>query len=112
MNWNLTLDRKHPSISTICKPEKDKFTITNPDSYIDRSLMDKMNQLEAFDPTEGECNELINNLMEDIHHSELIRIFENADERDILAVCYVAVRRFPVKYLTVLMDYLLEKEGK
>lgn len=50
-------------------------------------------------------------LIEDMHHSELARIFENADERDLLTVCYIAVRRYPLKYLTVLMDYILEKDG-
>ena len=67
-------------------------------------LIDKLDDLQDFDPN------LTTELMENLHHSELARIFENADERDLLTVCYVAVRKSPVKYLTVLMDYLLEKE--
>ena len=67
-------------------------------------LIDKLDDLQDFDPN------LTTELMENLHHSELARIFENADERDLLTVCYVAVRQSPVKYLTVLMDYLLEKK--
>lgn len=74
------------------------------ESFVNAILTDKLDDLQQFDP------EVSRRLMEDMHHSELARIFENADERDILTVCYIAVRRSPVKYLTVLMDYLLEKE--
>lgn len=74
------------------------------EAFVNAVLTDKLDDLENFDP------EVSHKLMEDMHHSELARIFENADERDILTVCYIAVRRSPVKYLTVLMDYLLEKE--
>ena len=76
------------------------------DAAINEKLINKLDDLEDFDPN------LTSELMENLHHSELARIFENADERDLLTVCYVAVRRSPVKYLTVLMDYLLEKEDK
>jgi hypothetical protein len=75
------------------------------ESFINALLTNKLDDLQHFDP------EVSHKLMEDMHHSELARIFENADERDLLTVCYVAVRRFPLKYLTVLMDYILEKEG-
>lgn len=74
------------------------------EAYINGILMDRLDDIQDFDP------QVANQVMEDMHHSELARIFENADERDLLTVCYVAVRRSPVKYLTVLMDYLLEKE--
>lgn len=76
----------------------------NEEAYINGILMDRLDDIQDFDP------QVANQVMEDMHHSELARIFENADERDLLTVCYVAVRRSPVKYLTVLMDYLLEKE--
>lgn len=75
------------------------------ESFINALLTNKLDDLQQFDPEVG------HKIMEDMHHSELARIFENADERDILTVCYVAVRRFPIKYLAVLMDYILEKEN-
>ena len=75
------------------------------EAFVNAVLTNKLDDLQQFDP------EVSHRLMEDMHHSELARIFENADERDVLTVCYVAVRRFPLKYLTVLMDYILEKEG-
>lgn len=75
------------------------------EAFVNAILTNKLDDLQQFDP------EVSHKLMEDMHHSELARIFENADERDLLTVCYVAVRRSPLKYLTVLMDYILEKEG-
>lgn len=76
------------------------------DPFINQNLISKLNDFQEFDPS------LSTDVMENMHHSELARIFENADERDLLTVCYVAVRKDPVKYLTVLMDYLLTKEEK
>ena len=76
------------------------------EAFVNAVLMDRLDTIQDFDPEVG------HQIMEDMHHSELARIFENADERDLLTVCYVAVRRFPVKYITVLMDYILEKEGQ
>lgn len=94
MRWNIS----DPQDS---KPNKEET-----ESFINAVLTDKLDDLQQFDP------EVSRKLMEDMHHSELARIFENADERDILTVCYIAVRRFPLKYLTVLMDYMLEKEDE
>ena len=74
------------------------------EAFVNAILMDRLDDIQDFDP------KVSHQIMEDMHHSELARIFENADERDLLTVCYIAVRRSPVKYLTVLMDYLLEKE--
>ena len=75
------------------------------ESFVNAVLMDRLDTIQNFDPEMG------HQIMEDMHHSELARIFENADERDLLTVCYIAVRRFPTKYCTVLMDYILEKEN-
>ena len=83
-----------------------QWNMSDDEGFIDNNLIERVDDIQDFDERAS------HKLMEDMHHSELARIFENADERDILTVCYVAVRRFPVKYLTVLMDYLLEKEGK
>lgn len=84
-----------------------KWNISKDDEekFVKSILMDRLDAIQDFDP------EVSHKIMEDMHHSELARIFENADERDLLTVCYVAVRKFPLKYLTVLMDYILEKEG-
>ena len=81
------------------------WNISDDEAFINEKLINKIDHLQDLDPS------IASDIMEDMHHSELARIFENADERDILTVCYVAVRRFPVKYLAVLMDYILEKEG-
>lgn len=81
-----------------------KISEDDEEKFVKSVLMDRLDDIQDFDP------EVSHKIMEDMHHSELARIFENADERDLLTVCYIAVRRSPVKYLTVLMDYLLEKE--
>ena len=81
------------------------WNISSDEPFVNQDLLDKIDHIEMFDEN------ISHQVMEDMHHSELARIFENADERDVLTVCYVAVRRFPLKYLTVLMDYILEKEG-
>ena len=66
----------------------------------------KIDEIQEFDEERVKKIEYWNKA----NDSELARIFENADERDLLTVCYIAVRKSPIKYLTVLMDYLLEKE--
>ena len=91
MKWNMSGDKK-------------KLNKTDEEAFVNAILMDRLDDIQDFDP------EVTHKVMEDMHHSELARIFENADERDLLTVCYVAVRRSPLKYLTVLMEYMLEKE--
>ena len=83
-----------------------RWNLSDDEAFINKDMLERVDAIGEFDP------EISRDLMEDMHHSELARIFENADERDLLTVCYVAVRRSPVKYLTVLMDYLLEEESK
>ena len=82
-----------------------RWNLSDDEAFINKDMLERVDAIEEFDP------KISRDLMEDMHHSELARIFENADERDLLTVCYVAVRRDPVKYLTVLMDYLLEEES-
>ena len=90
------------------KANPKKFATTPVQPFINKELSLKIDELMEFDEDEVKKIEYWN----EANDSELARIFENADERDVLTVCYVAVRRFPTKYLTVLMDYILEKEGK
>ena len=97
--WRTSSHNEHVPKYRDDKPNKEQT-----ESFVNAVLTDKLDDLQQFDP------EVSHKLMEDMHHSELARIFENADERDLLTVCYIAVRKSPIKYLTVLMDYLLEKE--
>lgn len=95
MKWNIS----HLGEEKIIKPNKEQT-----EAFVNSVLTDRLDDLQQFDP------KISKKLMDDMHHSELARIFENADERDLLTVCDVAVRKSPVKYLTVLMAYLLEME--
>ena len=90
------------------KPKPKKFEPEQIKPFIDSNIVQRIDSLEEFDISSIHNG----NFWDDANTSELARIFENASERDILTVCYVAVRKFPTKYLTVLMDYILEKEGK
>ena len=72
---------------------------------VNEEMSKKIDDLQNFDET------VAHKFFEDINVTRIMEMFENADERDILTVCYIAVRRFPLKYVTVLMDYILEKEG-
>ena len=96
--WNIHLPKDD-------KPQQNKEITLDDGSYINRKLTRKIEDLENFDES------VSHRLMEDIHRARLYEMFQNADERDMLTVCYIAVRKYPVKYLTVLMDYLLEREG-
>lgn len=87
--------------------DSEKFNQVPIEPFINSDLNLKINELQDFDENRIKKIEY----WDEANTSELARIFENADERDLLTVCYVAVRRNPVKYLTVLMDYILEKEG-
>ena len=100
MIWN----QSHPHENNHIDSKQNKEAVW--EAFVNDMLTEKLDDIQEFDP------KVTHKVMEDMHHSELARIFENADERDLLTVCYVAVRRSPVKYLTVLMDYLLEKEEK
>lgn len=83
-----------------------KWGLTDDETFVNEKLVEKVLDLKEFDETVSK------KFFEDINISEIGRKFENATEQDILTVCYIAVRRFPLKYVTVLMDYLLEKEEK
>ena len=83
-----------------------KWALSNDETFVNEELVEKINDLTEFDESVSK------KFFEDINISEIGRKFENATEHDLLTVCYIAVRRFPLKYLTVLMDYLLEKEEK
>ena len=90
------------------RPDPKKIAVDPIEPFINEELSLKIDEIQEFDEERVKKIEYWNKA----NDSELARIFENADERDVLTVCYVAVRRFPTKYLTVLMDYILEREGK
>ena len=81
-----------------------KWGLSSDETFVNEDLVEKIMDLQEFDENVSK------KFFEDINISEIGRKFENATEQDLLTVCYIAVRRFPLKYLTVLMDYMLEKE--
>ena len=78
--------------------------------FLNTDLTERTRSLELY--LENERENYTVDLMEDLHLSELGRIFENADERDILVVLQIAVKRFPEDYAAVLLDYFLQQKGE
>ena len=90
----------------------DKFS-DNPrdvEAFINQNLINKIEDIKLFTENEEE-KARVNKFFEDANTSRIAQIFENATLDDILPVCYIAVRRFPAEYVTVLLDYILKNEG-
>lgn len=100
--WNMS---EHIRIS-------DKFS-DNPkdvEAFINQNLINKIEDIKLFTENEEE-KARVSKFFEDANTSRIAQIFENATLDDILPVCYIAVRRFPSEYVTVLLDYILKTEG-
>ena len=100
--WNMS---DHIEIS-------DKFS-DNPrevEAFINQNLVNKIQDIKLFAENEEE-KARVNKFFEDANTTRIGQIFENATLDDILPVCYIAVRRFPAEYVTVLLDYILKSEG-
>lgn len=80
------------------------------EAFINQNLINKIEDIKLFTENEEE-KARVNKFFEDANTSRIAQIFENATLDDILPVCYIAVRRFPAEYVTVLLDYILKSEG-
>ena len=79
--------------------------------FINKNLIERIEEIKQITETE-EDRIRVHNFFEDANKSKIASVFQNATLDDILPVCYIAVRRFPAEYVTVLLDYVLEKEDK
>lgn len=72
------------------------------DAIVDESLLDESYKIGSVDE------------QEERHISELWRISGNMDKHELATVCARAVRQFPLMYLHVLGEYIIEvlKEGE
>ena len=81
-----------------------------PRAFIDQNLVNKIQDIKLFTENKEE-KARVSKFFEDANITRIGQIFENATLDDILPVCYIAVRRFPAEYVTVLLDYILKSEG-
>lgn len=52
--------------------------------------------------------EEVKELFEEEHETELARIISNMDKREMITVCCAAIRKYPLAYLQVVAEYLIE----
>ena len=55
-----------------------------------------------------EVSEAVKEFFERNHLSELDRRVGNMDKREMITVCCVAVRKYPLAYLQVIAEYIIE----
>lgn len=101
--WNMSDHQRIISDDEVKKIEE-------PRAFIDQNLVNKIQDIKLFTENEEE-KARISKFFEDANTTRIWQIFENATLDDILPVCYIAVRRFPAEYVTVLLDYILKSEG-
>ena len=53
-------------------------------------------------------NEDVTEFFEENHLSELDRLIENMDKREMITVCCVAIRKYPLAYIQVIAEYIME----
>lgn len=53
-------------------------------------------------------NEDVTEFFEENHLSELDRLIENMDKREMITVCCVAIRKYPLAVLQVIAQYIIE----
>lgn len=57
-------------------------------------------------------NEDVTEFFEENHLSELDRLIENMDKREMITVCCVAIRKYPLAYIQVIAEYIMELTRK
>ena len=57
-------------------------------------------------------NEDVTEFFEENHLSELDRLIKNMDKREMITVCCVAIRKYPLAYIQVIAEYIMELTRK
>ena len=77
------------------------------DTVIERTDFIVEDNLLHDEETE-EVSEAVKEFFERNHLSELDRRIENMDKREMTTVCCVAIRKYPLAYLQVIAEYIME----
>ncbi len=57
-------------------------------------------------------SEEVTEFFEENHLSELNRLISNMDKREMITVCCVAIRKYPLAYIQVIAEYIMELKRK
>ena len=82
------------------------------ESNIDDKVIERTDTINEdtllHDEDTEEITEEVKEFLEQNHLSELDRRVNNMDKREMITVCAVAVRKYPLAYMQVIADYILE----
>ena len=87
-------------IHEIVEPNINSLVVERTDSINEDTLL--------HDETTEEISEEVKEFFEQNHISELDRRVANMDRREMITVCCVAVRKYPLAYLQVIAEYIIE----
>lgn len=77
------------------------------DKVIDRA--DSINEdVLLHDEVTEEVSEAVKEFFERNHLTELDRLVGNMDKREMITVCCVAIRKYPLAYMQVIAEYIIE----
>lgn len=87
-------------IHEIVEPNINSLVVERTDSINEDTLL--------HDESTEEISEEVKEFFEQNHISELDRRVANMDRREMITVCCVAVRKYPLAYLQVIAEYIIE----
>ena len=79
--------------------------MNNDEPYINEDLIARLDFVEEENMLRQEGYDV----MEERHLSELYRIADNYDKKELLAICMMTVRKYPFAYLQVLAEWILDE---
>ena len=76
---------------------------------INQAVVDRANHINEDTLLHDED---VTEFFEENHLSELDRLTENMDKREMITVCCVAIRKYPLAYIQVIAEYIMELTRK
>lgn len=86
------------------------------ESNIDDKVIERTDTINEdtllHDEDTEEITEEVKEFLEQNHLSELDRRVANMDKREMITVCCVAIRKYPLAYIQVIAEYIMELTRK
>ncbi len=90
--------------------------ICETESNIDDKVIERTDTINEdmllHDEDTEEITEEVKEFLEQNHLSELDRRVANMDKREMITVCCVAIRKYPLAYIQVIAEYIMELTRK
>lgn len=90
--------------------------ICEKESNIDDKVIERTDTINEdtllHDEETEEITEEVKEFLEQNHLSELDRRVANMDKREMITVCCVAIRKYPLAYIQVIAEYIMELTRK